>query len=51
MQKMKKKWGFSFKKIGDEVIAQKPMTSFKQVARHMMAFFKIKSTYSSDFHL
>jgi hypothetical protein len=37
-----------FKKIGDDVIAQKPMTSFKQVVRHM-AFFKIKSACPSDF--
>jgi hypothetical protein len=29
------------KKIGDDITAQKPMTSFKQVARHMMAFFGI----------
>jgi hypothetical protein len=41
MQKMKKKVGV--------LIAQKPMTSFKQVARHTMAFFKMKSTYPSDF--
>jgi hypothetical protein len=45
----RKKWRLSFKNVGDDVIAQKPMTSFKQVARHMMAFFKIKSTYPSDF--
>jgi hypothetical protein len=25
------KWGLPFKKIDDDVIAQKPMTSFKQV--------------------
>jgi hypothetical protein len=29
--KTEKKWGLSFKKIGDDVIAQEPMTSFKQV--------------------
>jgi hypothetical protein len=43
------KWGLSFKKIGDDVIAQKPMMSFKQVVRHRMAVFKIKSTCPSDF--
>jgi hypothetical protein len=37
------------KKFGDDVIAQKAVTSFKQVARHRMAFFKIKSTCPSDF--
>jgi hypothetical protein len=41
-----KKVGVAIKKIGDDVIAQKPMTSFKQVVRHRMALFKIKS---SDF--
>jgi hypothetical protein len=44
-----KKVGVAIKKIGDDVIAQKPMTSFKQVVRHRMAFFKIKSTCPSDF--
>jgi hypothetical protein len=38
-----------FKKIVDDVIAQKPMTSFKQDVRHRMAFFKIKSTGPRDF--
>jgi hypothetical protein len=38
-----------FKKIGNCVIAQKPMTLFKQIARHRIAFFEIKSTCSSDF--
>jgi hypothetical protein len=28
--------------IGDDVIAQKPTTSFKQVVPHRMALFKIK---------
>jgi hypothetical protein len=37
------------KKIGDDVIAQKAVTSFKQVGRHRMAFFTIKSTCPSDF--
>jgi hypothetical protein len=41
--------GLPFKKIGDDVIAQKPRTSFKQVVRHRMAFFKIKSACPSDF--
>jgi hypothetical protein len=49
IKKRRKKWGLSFKKIGDDVIAQKAVTSFKQVARHRMAFFKIKSTCPSDF--
>jgi hypothetical protein len=48
-QKEMKKGGLPFKKIGDDVIAQKPMTSSKQVVRHRMAFFKIKSTCPSDF--
>jgi hypothetical protein len=48
-QKEVKKWRLSFKKIGDDVIAQKAVTSFKQVARHRMAFFKIKSSCPSDF--
>jgi hypothetical protein len=48
-QKEKKKVGVGIKKIGDDVIAQKTVTSFKQVARHRMAFFKIKSTCLSDF--
>jgi hypothetical protein len=30
------------------VIAQKPMASFKEVVRHRIAFFKIKSIYPSD---
>jgi hypothetical protein len=42
-------WGLSFKKIGDDVIAQKPITSLKQTARHRMAFFEIKSTCQIDF--
>jgi hypothetical protein len=41
-QKEKKKWGLSFKKIGDDIIAQNAMTSFKQIARHRMAFFEVK---------
>jgi hypothetical protein len=45
----RKKWGLLFKKIGDDVIAQKAVTSFKQVARYRLAFFKIKSTCPSDF--
>jgi hypothetical protein len=49
IKKRRKKWGLSFKNIDDDVIAQKAVTSFKQVARHRMAFFKIKSTYPSDF--
>jgi hypothetical protein len=49
VKKSRKKCGLSFKKIGDDVIAQKAVTSFKQVARHRMAFFKIKSTCPSDF--
>jgi hypothetical protein len=48
-KKKRKKWGLSFLKIGDDVIAQKPMTSFKQVVHHRMAFFKIKLTCPSDF--
>jgi hypothetical protein len=48
MRKRRKRLGL-LKKIGDHVIAQKPMTLFKQIARHMMAFFEIKSTYPSDF--
>jgi hypothetical protein len=44
-----KKWWLPFQKIGDDVIAQNPTTSFKQVVRHRMAFFKIKSTCPSDF--
>jgi hypothetical protein len=47
-QKKKKKVGV-VKKNGDDVTAQKLMTSFKQVARHMMEFLKIKSTCPSDF--
>jgi hypothetical protein len=49
MKKVGKKWGLPFKKIVDDVIAQKPMTSFKQDVRHRMAFFKIKSTGPRDF--
>jgi hypothetical protein len=49
IKKRRKKWGLSFKKNGDDVIAQKAVTSFKQVVRHRMAFFKIKSTCPSDF--
>jgi hypothetical protein len=49
IKKRRKKWRLSFKKIGDDVIAQKAVTSFKQVARHRMTFFKIKSTCPSDF--
>jgi hypothetical protein len=37
-----------FKKIGGDVIAQKPMTPLKQVVRHRMAPFKTKSTRPSD---
>jgi hypothetical protein len=49
-QKEKKKvGGVSFKKIGNDVIAPKAVMSFKQVARHRMAFFKVKSTCSSGF--
>jgi hypothetical protein len=49
-QKEKKKVGVVIKKKnGDDVIAQKAVTSFKQGARHGMAFFKIKSTCPSDF--
>jgi hypothetical protein len=48
-QKEKKKWRLSFKKIADDVIAQKAMTLFEQVARHKMAFFEIKSTCENDF--
>jgi hypothetical protein len=48
MRKRRKKWWFSFKKIGYDVIAQKAMTLFKQIARCMMAFFEIKSTYPTD---
>jgi hypothetical protein len=45
-----KKMGVAIKKkIGDNAIAQKPMTSFKQVVHHRMVFFKIKSTCPSDF--
>jgi hypothetical protein len=53
--------GVVIKKIGDNVIAQKSMTLFKQIARHTMAFqtlcshcvavgfdnWKIKQTQSS----
>jgi hypothetical protein len=49
IKKRRKKWGLPFNKIGDALIAQKAVTSFKQVARHRMAFFKIKSTCPSDF--
>jgi hypothetical protein len=48
-QKEKKKGGVVIKKIGDDIIVQKAVTSLKQVARHRMAFFKIKSTCPSDF--
>jgi hypothetical protein len=41
IRKRRKKWGLSFKKIGNIAIPQKPMTSFKQVACHRIAFFKI----------
>jgi hypothetical protein len=41
--------GVVIKKICGDVIAQKPMTLFKQVAHHMMAFFEMKSSYPSDF--
>jgi hypothetical protein len=44
-----RKRGLSFNKIGDDVIAQKPMTSCKQIARHRMAFFEIKSTVPAIF--
>jgi hypothetical protein len=46
-QKKKKKVGVVIYKIGDDVIGQKAMTSFK-VGRHMMAFFEVKSTCPSD---
>jgi hypothetical protein len=49
IKKRRKKWRLSFKKIGDDVIAQKPITLFKQIARHRIAFFEIKSTRPSDF--
>jgi hypothetical protein len=49
VRKRRKKWGLAFKKIGDDVIADKPMTLFKQIALHIMAFFGIKPTYPSDF--
>jgi hypothetical protein len=39
IRKRRIKWGLLFKKIGDDVIAQKPMTSLKQDAIHRMAFF------------
>jgi hypothetical protein len=42
-------WGLLITKIGDDIIVQKPLTLFKQVTRHRMAFFKIKSTCLSDF--
>jgi hypothetical protein len=45
----RKKWGLSLKKNNDSIIAQKPMTSFKQIARDRMEFFKIKSTCPNDF--
>jgi hypothetical protein len=32
----------SFKKIGDDVIAQKPMMPFKQIAYQKIEFLKIK---------
>jgi hypothetical protein len=43
IRKRRKKWGLAFKKIGDDVIAQKPITSFKQIVRHRTSpsnFFK-----------
>jgi hypothetical protein len=46
-QKKKKKVGVVIYKIGDDVIGQKAMTSFK-VGRHMMVFFEVKSTCPSD---
>jgi hypothetical protein len=49
MRKRRKKWELSFKKIGDDVIAQKTMPLFKQIARHMMVFLEIKSTSPSNF--
>jgi hypothetical protein len=49
MAEIRKKWRLSFRKIGDEVIEQKSMTSFKQIVRHRMAFFEIRSTCLSDF--
>jgi hypothetical protein len=48
IKKRWKKWGPPFKKIGDDVIAQKGVTSPKQAARHRTAPFKIKSTRPSD---
>jgi hypothetical protein len=41
--------GCHLKKNGDDVIAQKLMTSLKQIVRYGMAFFDIKSTCPSDF--
>jgi hypothetical protein len=51
MRKRRKKWGVVVikKKNGDDVIEQKPMKSFKQIAGNRMAFFEIKSTCPSDF--
>jgi hypothetical protein len=49
IKKRRKKWGPSFKKIGDDITAQKAVTSLKQVAPHRMALFKIKSTCPSNF--
>jgi hypothetical protein len=50
-EKAKKKVGgcCHLKKNGDDVIEQKPMKSFKQIAGNRMAFFEIKSTCPSDF--
>jgi hypothetical protein len=48
IRKRRKKWGSSFQKIDDDVIAQKPMTLFKQIAHHGWQF-ELKSTCRSDF--
>jgi hypothetical protein len=49
IKKRRKKWGLSPKKTGDDITAQKAVTSLKQAAPHRMAFFKIKSTCPSNF--
>jgi hypothetical protein len=45
--------GCYLKKIGDDVIAQKAMTSFKQIARHRMEFFEIDlfERFSQKYHI
>jgi hypothetical protein len=47
-EEVEKSGGCHLTKNGD-VIARKPTTLFKQIARHRMEFFEIKSTYPSDF--